>query len=64
MKKNEKGSISLYVLVAMLFFLIFAITTYVRISNERVIQLKATSRIKEIYEQDVNIPEEIYNKII
>lgn len=61
MKKNEKGSISLYVIVAMIFFLIFAVGAYIAISNSRVMQIKAQEQIREVYGKDVDNLEEIYN---
>lgn len=63
MKKNERGSISLYVLIAMIFFLFFAITVYIGISNSRTTQIKAQERIKEIYGQHSEDPEGMYSEI-
>ena len=60
--KNNKGSISLYVLIAMIFFLIFSITIFVGISNSRRTQLQSHARIKELYEKDISNLEEVYEK--
>lgn len=62
--KNEKGSISLFVLIAMIFFSIYTLAIYNSISNSQVVQLKANERIKEIYEKDINNVDAIYSNII
>lgn len=62
--KNEKGSISLFVLIAMIFFSIYTLAIYNSISNSQVIQLKANERIKEIYEDDIDNVDAIYTNII
>ena len=61
--KNEKGSITLFVLLAMLFFTAILLTAYVKISNTAITQEEDIVRIKEIYEQDINNTQEIYNQI-
>lgn len=62
--KNQKGSISLFVLIAMIFFSIYVLAIYNSISNSQVVQLKANERIKEIYEKDIENVDEIYTNII
>lgn len=63
-KNNEKGSLTLFVTLAMLFFMIFLVALYVSTTNEQRAQLAITARIKEIYEKDLDNVEEIYNDFI
>ncbi len=62
--KNEKGSVAVIVLVTMVFFAIIMTSAYIAVSNARVSQLKETQRIKEIYEEDVNNVDNIYEAVI
>lgn len=62
--KNEKGSLALFVTIAMLFFMAFLLALFLSTTNEQKTQLAVTARIKEIYEKDVNNIEEIYNTFI
>lgn len=63
---NEKGSLSLFVSIAMLFFMLFILALYISTTNEQKVQLAITARIKEIYEKNINDEklEEIYNDFI
>lgn len=61
--RNNKGSITLFVLIAMMFFVIFAISIYLSSTNSESISQEATKRTKEIYEEDVNNVNEIYNQL-
>jgi len=54
MLKSEKASISLFVLVAMLFFTIFATTIYIANANSESTAAKATQRIQDIYGKDTS----------
>lgn len=56
--KEEKGAISILVILTMLFFVSFLIVTYIFVSNKANIQMEATRQVKDMYEQDAN---EIYN---
>lgn len=56
--KNEKGSITILVLVSLVFLTTFLISSYIIISNKMQTQKKVISDTKEIYEQSI---EEIYN---
>ena len=64
--ESNKGSISLFVLIAMLFFLTFITGVYIANINSESVQAKASTRIKEIYEKDTT--EEgmgsVYDKIM
>ena len=61
---KEKGSASLFVLIAILFFIMFLISMYGYVTNSEATQLEQISKIKDIYEKDVNNVDEIYDKLI
>lgn len=56
MKKinNEKGSLALFVTIAMLFFMMFLLVLYISTTNEQKTQLAITTRIKETYEEKLS----------
>lgn len=56
--KSEKGSITILVLVSLIFLTTFLISSYVIISNKMKTQKKVISDTKDMYEQSI---EEIYN---
>ncbi len=58
--KTENGSVTLFVLVSMLFFLVVSIGTYISVSNKATKQKSEINRIQQGY-QDTNI-DEIYNR--
>lgn len=58
--KNKKGSITLFVLVSMLFFVLFLAGMYMLSSSKEQTGISETSRIKEIYEKDVNNIDDVY----
>lgn len=62
--KNEKGSLALFVTIAMLFFMAFLLALFFSTANEQKTQLAVTARIKEIYEKDVNNIDEIYDTFV
>jgi len=49
--RSEKGSITVYVLIAMLTFSAFLMAIYVRNSNKEMAQIEITEKIKSIYEK-------------
>ena len=60
--KKEKGSVTLFVLVSMLFFMFVLVGMYVNTSNKVAKQEREVNKIKQSYEQvDIN---DIYNKKI
>ena len=63
--RNEKGSITLFVLVSMIFFLIIATTAYVSASNKLQGQNEELAQIKASYEQNLGDAEllQLYNKV-
>ena len=58
--KQEKGSVSVMVIVTILFIIIVLTTLYITISNVQTAQIKETKRIKEIYEKDLENLDDIY----
>jgi len=61
---SENGSVSLFVLIAMIFFSIYTIAIYISISNSQVIQIKSNEQIREIYEKDIENVEQIYLELV
>lgn len=57
---NQRGSISLFVLIIMLFFSLYSFVIYNSISEAEVTQIKTGQRIKEIYEEDIENIDQIY----
>ena len=60
--KKEQGSVTLFVLVSMLFFMFVLVGMYVNTSNKVAKQEREVNKIQQSYEQ-VNI-NDIYNKKI
>lgn len=58
--KNEKGAITILVLVSILFMVSFLITSYIIVSNKVQAQREIINQTKEIYETGKSM-EEIYN---
>lgn len=65
MKKtnSEKGSISVFVIIAFIFCMSILINVYWSSTNNQVTVLQAEQRIKEIYEEDVKNIQEIHDNI-
>lgn len=61
--KEEKGSITLFVLIAMLFFVMYLVGMYMLSANSESSLTRETARIKEIYEQGVNNIQDVYNTL-
>ena len=51
MLKNEKGSITIYVIITMLFFSVFIMSIYIINSRKFATQLEANADVKSIYEK-------------
>lgn len=62
--KDQKGSITLFVLISMLFFTMFLIGMYMLSANTESTQTAETVRIKEIYEQGIDNIDDIYETLI
>ena len=58
--KQEKGSITLFVLIAMLFFVMFLTGMYMLSASSESATVQEQARIKEIYEQGVNNIDDVY----
>lgn len=58
--KNEKGSITLFVLISMLFFVMYIVGMYMLSSSKESSQIAEVAKIKEIYEQGVNNIDDVY----
>ena len=61
--KNEKGSITLFVLLAILFFLMVIFSVFMSSSNKNRIQMSELDRIKQEYDKDVDRIDEIYDEV-
>lgn len=62
MKKFEKGSITLFVLIAIIFFIIIASGVYISIRNKNISQDNDTQKIEEQYNKDVQNIDNIYEE--
>lgn len=58
--KQEKGSITLFVLISMIFFLMFLVGMYMLSATAESGVIEEQARIKEIYEQDINDIDNVY----
>ena len=61
--KNEKGGVSIYVLVTMLILIIILMGIYNSIINKHITQLEVAQQIKSTYEEDTNNIDDIYNHL-
>ena len=62
--RNEKGSITLFVLLAMLFFLIVIFGMFMTSSNKNSIQVSELDKIKKEYGESVNNIDQIYAEVL
>lgn len=60
--REERGSVTLYVLVAMLFFTVLLMGMYVNVGNKAKIEAAAEKRVKELYQEQSNSSSEVYNE--
>ena len=58
--KEEKGGITLFVIISILFIMTILIGIYWKSTNYQVTVLQAEQRIKHIYEKDANV---VYNEL-
>ncbi len=58
--KSEKGSITVFVIIALIFCMTILINLYWTSTNYQVTVLQAQQRIQKIYGEDVNNVEQIY----
>ena len=61
--KAEKGSISVFVIVAFIFCMTLLINLYWSSTNYRVTALQAEQRIRDIYAEDVENIDEIHSRL-
>ena len=62
--KNEKGAVSLYVLLAMLLITITLVSLYVSLTNKHLTQLDIAEQIKATYEKDINNVDNVYINLV
>ena len=62
-KRNEKGAITLFVLLACLFFVFILTGVYLLNLNRLQVQEQDVKQIQENYEKEINDVEEIYKKL-
>ena len=58
--EKEKGSITIFVITAMLMFIIIAFAIFFNISNKNISQEAEIEKIQEEYGEDINNINEIY----
>ena len=62
--KSENGSITLFVLLAILFFLIVIFSLFINSSNKNMIQSSEIDKIKEEYQESINNIDQIYKDTV
>lgn len=62
--KKENGSITLFILLAILFFLIVIFSVFIASSNKEQSQTSEIDKIKQEYEEDVNNIDQIYDETL
>lgn len=62
-EKSERGSISVFVIVAFIFCMTILINMYWSNTNHQVTVLQAEQRIQDIYGEDVNNIDEIHESL-
>lgn len=62
--KNKKGSVTIFVIVAIAFFLMIVIGVYLKTSNSKQAQLEQIEKITSEYNVTNNEIESEYNKLI
>ena len=63
-KKQQTGAISTLVLFTILMFLVILMGVFFTVTTKQESQLKSDMRIQEIYKEQVNSIDEIYNELI
>lgn len=61
--KSERGSISVFVIVAFIFCMTILVNIYLSSTNYQITVLQAEQRIKEIYGEDVKHMDQIYQNL-
>lgn len=63
-KKQQTGAISTLVLFTIFMFLVILMGVFLSVTKMQESQLKSDMRIQEIYKEEVNNVDEIYNELI
>ncbi len=61
--KEQRGSVTLFVLVSMLFFVLLLAGVYMIGTAKEQTEISETLRIKEIYEKKVSFVDDVYEEI-
>ena len=61
--KQEKGSITVFVVLSLVFFLVVVVSVGIYSQNKAIAVEQEYQKIKSSYEQDVGNEDEIYNKV-
>lgn len=62
--KNEKGAVSTLVLFTVLMFSVILTGIYMIITTRQKAQLKSDLRIQQIYKEEVDRADELYNEVV
>ncbi len=62
--KNNKGAITLFVLISMLFFMVVLSSLFMTTSNQKQSQTSELDKIKQEYENSVDNIDQIYNNTL
>lgn len=60
--RDEKGSITLFILLSVLFFLVIVVSVFVYVQNKQSAMDREYNKIKNSYEQDIGNEGEIYTE--
>jgi hypothetical protein len=63
-RKQEKGAISTLVIFTVFMFVVILMGVYLSITNMQKSQLKSDMRIQDIYGEDVERVDQLYNEIV
>lgn len=61
--KSERGSVSLYALIAMLILLVILLNMYIYNAQRQAQNLEITKQIKSTYEQEANQVNQVYENL-
>lgn len=62
--KSEKGAVSSLVLFTVLMFIVILMGVYLTITAKQKAQIKSDMRIEQVYGQDIDNVDYIYNKLV
>lgn len=61
---NQKGSITLFVLLAMIFFIVIILNMTMNVANKKQSQILEYDKIKQEYEKNINNIDQVYNEVL